>query len=120
MTGYLTAVAAAGSTALSIGSARDIALGGVFMTGNFLLIRMLVSRLILPGASKAMTLVLMLGKLSLFLLVLAGVGMQWDVEPMSFAFGATLLLVATVVEATVTGTAIPPRDDDHASATREN
>lgn len=94
------------------GSPRDIVVGAGFMIGDFLLIRMLVSRLIRPNASRALTLLLLQAKFLMILLLFAGVMLQWHVEPMSFALGASLLLVALLLEATVTGDPVLPLPTD--------
>ncbi len=102
-------LACAGASALGQwGSARDIVLGAGFMIGDFLLIRTLVSRLIRPRANRGLTLLLLQAKFLMVLLLFAAVMMQWHVEPMSFALGASLLLVALLIEATLSGDPVPP------------
>ncbi|MFT4571465.1 MAG: hypothetical protein ACI8TX_000908 [Hyphomicrobiaceae bacterium] len=91
------------SAAANIGSPPSVAIGAGVMVANFSLIRMLVSRLITPRASKAATLFLVIAKFGLVLGLVAGVFLQFPVEPLSFATGATLLLVACVVEAALLG-----------------
>ena len=96
------------------GSPRDIVLGAGFMIGDFLLIRILVSRLMRPAANRGLTLLLLQAKFIMVLLLFAGVMMQWHVEPMSFALGASLLLVALLLEAMLTGDPVPDLEPDAA------
>ncbi len=112
----LMAAAAAGLSALSgVGSAPDLALGAGVMLANFSLIRMLVSRLITPRANKAATSILVLAKFGLLLVLVAGVFLQLPIEPMSFAAGATLLLVACVLEAAFLGRLVEADDETDVS-----
>jgi hypothetical protein len=82
--------------------APSVAAGGAVMLANFHLIRMLVSLLMARGSGRwaqASGLVLLTLKLLLGLVLVAGVLYQFPVEPMSFAAGASMLLVACVLEA---------------------
>ena len=93
----------AGALLTGLGSPLSLMVGGAFMLADFYLIRVLVSRLIRPGAGLALA----FGGLALkFLLVVAfvvAVFYQWPVEPLSFAAGASVLLVAAVIDATLLG-----------------
>ncbi|MFQ5477701.1 MAG: hypothetical protein ACE5E4_03705 [Candidatus Binatia bacterium] len=73
------------------------------MLANFHLIRLLVSRLIRGGTSRAWSLVLFTLKLLLGIGLVAGTLYQLPVEPLSFAVGATMLLVAALLDATLLG-----------------
>ena len=101
----LLAALVVGALFTGLGSPLSLIVGGAFMLADFYLIRVLVSRLIRPGAGR----VLAFGGLALkFLLVLAlvaAVFYQWPVEPLSFAAGASVLLVAAVIDATLLGAA---------------
>jgi hypothetical protein len=83
-----------------------VALGGTFMLGNFHLIRLLVSRLMTAEpeqGARAWAMVLLTLKLLLSVLLVAAVIYQFPVAPLSFAIGASMLLVAAVLEATLLG-----------------
>ena len=101
---FLVAAAVTASALSGLGSPVSLLAGGAFMLADFHLIRILVSRLIRPGAGRALA----FGGLALkFLLVLAlvvAVFYQWPVEPLSFAVGASMLLVAAVLDAVWLGT----------------
>lgn len=70
---------------------------------NFHLLRTLVSRLLRPGLGKGVAASLLTLKLLLFVVLIAGVFYQAPLAPMSFALGATLLLAAIVLNATMLG-----------------
>lgn len=108
----LAAAAAALAALCGIGSPRDVGIGAAVMLGNFSLIRMLVSRLITPRASKAATLFLVFAKFGLMLGLVAAVFLQFPVEPLSFATGATQLLVACVLEAALLGRPVEALTDE--------
>ncbi len=116
---YWAAFTALATAALSllagVGSPSSVLLGGAFMIVNFSLIRMLVSRLIRPGASKGATMALLAAKFFLLLLLVVAVLAQFPVEPMSFGVGATALVIAAVLEGTLLGEVLPPPDPDHDS-----
>ncbi len=99
----LVALAAAASGVSGRGSPLSVLAGGAFMIANFHLIRMLVSRLIRPGASKRATMAMLAAKFFLVLLLVVGVMVQFPLEPMSFAVGATGLVLAAVLEGTLFG-----------------
>ena len=112
-----TAAAALGSAVAGLGEPWSIAAGGAVMLANYHLIRMLVSQLIRPQLSKVWAVIVFVGKLALFFLLVAGAFYRLPIEPMSFAFGATQLLLATVVEALITGEPIEPIDENGESRT---
>ena len=91
------------SALVGLGHPASIACGGAFMLANFYLIRLLVYRLIKPGVSRALTMALLAAKFLLIIALVGGVMYQWPVEPLSFALGASVLLVAALVDATVLG-----------------
>lgn len=93
---------------LGVGSGPDLMLGAAVMVADFSLIRLLVSRLIRPLGNKAVTLFLILAKFALLVLLVVAVFRQFPIEPLSFAAGATLLLVACVIEAALLGTPVDP------------
>lgn len=99
--------------ATGVGSPRDFGLGAAVMLANFSLIRRLVSRLIRPRGSKVATLFLVLAKFALLLGLVVVVFLKLPLEPMSFAAGATTLLLACVLEALLFGELLPedPGDD---------
>lgn len=93
--------------ALSVGA------GAAVMLANFHLLRLLVSLLIRPGLgpwAHALGLALLTLKLTLAMVLVAGVLYQFPVAPMSFALGASLLLVAALLEATVVGEPLETSD----------
>ncbi len=110
----LTAAATLASVITGWGRPGSVALGGLFMFANVALIRMLVSRLIRPGASRAASLVLLVLKFLLMILLVVGVMLQFPVEPLSFAVGASMLLVAALLEAAVIGEAVNDEDQNGA------
>ena len=99
----LTVATAAAGSMSDLADPLSIGAGAAFMLVNFGLLRMLVSRLTVPGASKTSGLVILGGKFALFLLLIAGVVFRLPVEPGSFALGATTLLAASVLEAALLG-----------------
>jgi len=111
----LLAAAGAGIGELSgVADGASIVCGGLVMWANFHLIRLLVSLLIRPGLgpwAQMWGLSLLTLKLLLAVVLVAGVFHQFPVSPMSFAFGASMLLVATVLEATVFGEPLPATTD---------
>lgn len=110
MSAAMTLVCAATSVVTGLGEAASVLGGGVFMLINLHLIRVLVSRVMGPGASPALSVFLLVLKFALGLTLVAAVFYQLPVEPMSFALGTSLLLVAAVIEASVTGDPVPPLD----------
>ena len=113
----LTAAVALGSAASGVGEPWSIAAGGAVMFANYHLIRMLVSQLIRPRLSKAWALIVFVGKLALFFLLVAGAFYRLPIEPMSFAVGATQLLLAALVEAMILGEPIEPLNENGESHT---
>jgi hypothetical protein len=96
--------------------AASIALGGGVAWANFHLIRLLVSLVVRPGFgpwAQAWGLLLLTLKLLLAIVLVAGVFYQFPVAPMSFAFGATMLLVAIVLDATLFGEPLALESDAH-------
>ena len=112
-----TAVTALGSAAAGVGEPWSIAAGGAVVWANYHLIRMLVSQLIRPQLSKVRAVIVFIGKLALFFLLVAGAFYRLPIEPMSFAVGATQLLLATVVEALIMGEPIEPLNENGESRT---
>ena len=108
VTAFLVLLLAGGAWLAGRGAPRSILLGGAFMLVNFHLIRWLVSRLVRPGKHKGTTLLLLGSRFALWLLLLAGVFWRFPVGPMSFAAGATMLVVALVLDATCLGAEIGP------------
>lgn len=101
----IVAVAAIGALS-GTAHASSVALGGAFMLGNFHLLRMLVSRLIRPASGRGQrwwAIVVLALKSLLAVLLVAAVVFQFPVAPLSFAFGASMLLVAAVLEAVLLG-----------------
>jgi len=86
--------------------APSIAAGGAVMLVNFHLLRMLVSLLIRPGLgpwAPVWTLGLLTLKLTIAIVVVAGVLYRFPVAPLSFAAGSSMLVVAAVFEAVIVG-----------------
>jgi len=110
MTAALTVVTTAASKYGGLGDPTSLIAGAVFMLVNVHLIRLLVSRVMGPGASPALSVFLLVLKFALGLGLVAAVFYQLPVEPMSFAMGTSLLLIAAVIEASVTGDRVPPLD----------
>jgi hypothetical protein len=82
----------------------SVLLGGAMMGANFVLLRVIAHFLGAAAdpqkqASAGLAIGAFVLKFGLFLGLLAGLFWRLPVEGMSFAFGATLLLVACVVEA---------------------
>jgi len=99
-------VGAAGTLAAAthLGDPGSVLLGGAVMGLNFVLLRWIVGAVLSgdpdkAGRRKAMGIGALVLKMTLFLTLLAGVFWRLPVDGMSFAFGATLLIVACVVEA---------------------
>ncbi len=100
----LTGASAGLAYATHLGDAGSILLGGAVMGLNFTLLRWMVGAVVVGDPEKmarrktlgVMAFVL---KFALFLALLAGVLWRLPIDGMSFAFGATLLVVACVVEA---------------------
>jgi hypothetical protein len=103
------------AAATGVGHPWSVAGGGAFMLADYHLIRLLVSRLIRPGASYAWTVVLLSLKFVLVIALIVGVFYQFPVAPMSFAFGASMLMVAAVLDAVWLGDDIDPVGDDATS-----
>jgi hypothetical protein len=113
----MVTVCGASAALTGLGEARSLLAGGAFMVLDFHLIRMLVSRLIRPGGSQAWTVLLLTLKFVLVVALIVGVFYQFPVAPMSFAFGASLLLVAAVLDAVWLGEEIEPSAEDAATTT---
>lgn len=111
MTVVLTAVVALGSAVLGIGNPWSVAAGGAVMLANYHLIRMLVSQLIRPRLGKAGVVFLFASKFALFFALVAGAFYRLPIEPRSFAVGATQLLVAAVIEASIMGEPLDENGD---------
>ncbi len=116
--GKLTAAIGLGSTAASalagVGDPLGVFAGGIFATGNFYLIRTLVSRLITPAAGRRSTAFLLFAKFLLLLALITGVLFKLPISPASFGFGATAVVLAIVLEGMVLGTVIPDHPADEA------
>lgn len=104
LSAVLVGLAAALSAMGSLGDVASVLAGGAFMLADFHLIRILVSRLIRPGAGRALAYGGLALKFLLVLVLVVAVFRQWPVEPLSFAAGASMLLVAALLEATWLGT----------------
>ena len=78
------------------------------MLADFHLIRMLVSRLITPAMSQGSTVFLLTLKFFLIIVLVAGVLYQFPVAPMSFAVGASLLLLACLIDVVLLGDVVDP------------
>jgi len=78
---------------------------------DFHLIRMLVSRLMTPGVGKGWIFMLLTLKLALVVTLIAAVFYRLPVSPMWFATGASTLLVAVVLDATVLGEPVVATDE---------
>jgi hypothetical protein len=111
MTVVLIAVMALGSAVIGIGNPWSIAAGGAVMLANYHLIRMLVSQLIRPRLGKAGVVFLFASKFGLFFALVAGAFYRLPIEPRSFAVGATQLLVAAVIEASIMGEPLDENGD---------
>lgn len=77
----------------------SVLLGGAVMGGNFWLMRHLFRRILRPEGNKAVVLGIVLLKFALFTGLLAMLMFRAPIEPVGFGAGATVLLVACVVEA---------------------
>lgn len=111
MTVALTAVMALGSAVIGVGNPWSIAAGGAVMLANYHLIRMLVSQLIRPRLGKAGVVFLFASKFAFFFALVAGAFYRLPIEPRSFAVGATQLLVAAVIEASIMGEPLDENGD---------
>jgi len=111
----ITVVVAAGSALSGLGEPASVLLGGFVMVANYHLIRMLVSRLIGADRSTGKAAIALIAKLAVMILLVAGALYQFPIAPGSFAVGATLLLVAILLEACFFGKPVEPlvplRDD---------
>jgi len=116
--GLLTAAIGLGSAVVSayadVGDPVGVLAGGVFATGNFYLIRTLVSRLIRPAADRRSTAFLLFAKFVVLLALIAGVLYQLPVSPASFGFGASAVVLAIVLEGVVLGAVLPDSSPDEA------
>ncbi len=116
--GLLTAAIGLGSAAVSatagVGDPLGVLAGGAFATGNFYLIRTLVSRLIRPAADSRSTAFLLFVKFVLLLALIAGVLFQLPISPASFGFGASAVVLAIVLEGVMLGTVLPDSPADEA------
>ena len=116
--GWMTAAIGVGSAAVSavsgVGDPLGVLAGGAFATGNFYLIRMLVSRLIRPSADRKGAAFVLSVKFILLLALIAGVLFQLPISPVSFGFGASAVVLAIVLEGVVLGVALPDPSDDEA------
>ncbi len=80
-------------------AAPSLLLGGAVMGLNFWLMRQLGARLLTPVRAQrpALVMLLMLAKFAVLIGLLALLFWRAPIEPLGFAVGATLLLVACVV-----------------------
>ncbi len=90
--------------ATHIGEAGSVLLGGAVMGANFVLLRWIVGAVCATDPAKAarrkaLAAAAVVLKFAVFLGLLAGFFLRVPIEGMSFAFGATLLVVACVIEA---------------------
>jgi hypothetical protein len=82
--------------------AGSVALGGGVMAANLWLLKRISRRLLTPGMATqrpGVVLLLVLAKFSIFLGLLGLLFWRVPLDPMAFAAGATLLMVACVVVA---------------------
>lgn len=81
--------------------AGSVLFGGAVMALNFWLLKQMARRLVTPGRERRAWIVpvLMIGKFSVFLGLLSLLFWRVPLDPMGFAVGATVLLVACVVAA---------------------
>ena len=111
----LTVVVAAGSVLSGLGEPASVLLGGFVMVANYHLIRVLVSRLIGADLSSGKAAIALIAKLAVMILLVTGAFYQFPIAPGSFAVGATLLLIAILLEACFFGKPVGPlaqlRDD---------
>ena len=105
------------STLTGVGRPGSVAAGAAVILVNYHLIRILVSQLIRPHLAKGWTLLLFTLKFVLFFGLVAGAFYRLPIEPMSFAVGASLLLVAVLLEALVLGDRLEVVDEDVADKT---
>ena len=108
----LPLVATAAAAATGRADATSVAAGGAFAVVNFHLIRMLVSRLIAPGSDGRRTASLLGTKFLLLLALLAVALKRLPIEPASFGGGASLLLLAIVLDATLLGEPVGPLEEN--------
>jgi hypothetical protein len=99
----LTAACVLGSSAVGVGRPASVAAGGAVILVNYHLIRILVSQLMRPRLAKAWTSFLFTLKFVLFFGLVAGAFYRLPIEPVSFAVGASQLLLAILVEALILG-----------------
>lgn len=87
------------------GEAGSLLLGGLVMGANFVLLRFITSMLVAAAKTPdkpnraALGVAAVVVKFTLFLALVVGMFARLPIEGMSFAFGATMLLVACVSEA---------------------
>jgi hypothetical protein len=98
--------------AMGRGDATSALAGGAFSIANLHLIRVLVSRLLAPGADGRRTATLLGTKFLLLLALLAIALKRLPIDAGSFGIGAGMLLVAIVLDAVLLGTPVPPIGDD--------
>ncbi len=108
-------IAAAAAAAWSTGwmGPGSVALGGGVMAANLWLLKQIARRLLTPETAAerpGVVLLLVLAKFSIFIGLLGLLFWKVPLDPMAFAAGATLLMVACVVVAlgTQNGTAPEP------------
>ena len=102
----LLALAVVAAALCGLGSPASLALGGGFMAADIHLIRILVSRLIGSGTSRTWIFLLLGLKFFLLIGLVTGIMYQWPVAPLSFAFGASMLPLASLLEATLLGSVV--------------
>jgi hypothetical protein len=115
ITVFLTLALAALSFATSIGDAASVLFGGTVSVVNLRLIRMLVSRLMSPGAAGAAFSRLVTIKLLLLLALLAVAFQKLPVDAVWFLIGGGTLFVAIVLEALVLGEPVVADDGEGSS-----
>jgi len=95
----LIVVTAAASWATGWFGPGSVALGGLVMAANVWLLKRIAGRVLTPASATqrpGVVLLLVLAKFSIFLGLLALLFWRVPLDPMGFAVGATLLLVACV------------------------
>ncbi len=83
----------------------SVALGGGVMAANVWLLKTISRRVLTPGASErpGVVLLLVLAKFSIFLALLGIMFWRMPLDPMAFAAGASLLMVACLWAAMMSG-----------------
>jgi hypothetical protein len=108
----LAAACTLGSALAGVGRPSSVAAGAAVMLVNYHLIRILVSQLMRPRLAKGWTLLLFTLKFVLFFGLVAGAFYRLPIEPLSFAVGASQLLLAVLVEALILGDPLEAVQED--------